>query len=195
VAFKPSELLQPWAIRRPNLNRKFHLVIALRLQLLMQRVKQQRQKLLTVVLLGSAKLGVAVGKRVLEVHRPQLAVLAAPDVLKQRAEMVCQAGQYVVVLARLVSKLFGLVAFGEELDNGWGGKETLKPGIHVASVGEISKPAKAGHGGVGLDVVLQFGVVAASLHGGRLEQVQEAEVRLWVIVATLKEWKFVILML
>ena len=65
-----------------------YLVIAFGFEFFVQGVEKEREELLAIVLLSATKLRISVGQSVLEVNRLQLTILACPNVLKQRAEMI-----------------------------------------------------------------------------------------------------------
>ena len=166
---------------------QLYLVIALSLQLFVKCIEQQREELLTVVLLSPPKLRMSVCKRVLEPDRLQLTILARPDVLKEGPEVIRQTGNDIFRFRRSVAQLAALrpVAFGEVFDDGRSREQTLKPRVHVASVGKVGKAADAGHGVVRLDVLLELWIVAASLRGGRFDQVKESA-EVGIVVSSLK---------
>jgi hypothetical protein len=79
----------------------------------------------------------------------------------------------------------GLVTLGEKFNDGRRGEETLKPGVHVAGIGEVGEAADASDGRLRLDVLLQFRVVAAPLDCARLEEVEQTITGSRVSIVTL----------
>ena len=67
-----------------------YLIIGLCFEFFVKSIKKQGEKLLTIMLLSSPELRVGIGQGVLEVDRLQLAVLAAPNVLKQGTKVISQ---------------------------------------------------------------------------------------------------------
>ena len=113
-------------------------------ELFVQRIEEERQELLAVVLAEPGKLGVALGQRVLERVGLDDGELAGVDLPRQPGKGSGQ-GEAGVVFRLLLAQL-GRGKVEKELEDGGGGEDALEAAVHEAGVAEVSQAANTGLG-------------------------------------------------